>query len=123
MIRRVEKSELANLMQLAKREGLFFNKSTNIYWGAFVKENLIGFCGVMLSKNKATLKNAFVLKKYRGCGVYTQLNAHRFEYIRSIGVTVIEANVTETSLPYHLKNGAQVVRVYNNCKKVRYING
>jgi len=120
MIRVINKSELLPLMDIAKLSGLVFNNSTHLYFGFFKDGVLVGFCGAMLMKNKAVLKNGFVIKQERCKGIYRQLNEHRLNYLRALGIKTIEGNMTDKSLPLHLKAGASIIKKFKICTKIQY---
>jgi len=121
MIKIINNKEIEPIIAKAKKAGLIFNNSTNIYFGYFINKNIVGFCGLMTLKNKAILKNGFVLKDYRNKGIYSKLNVERFNYIKSLGINIIEGNVTDKSIGYHLKNGAKIIKEYKCCKTIQYI--
>lgn len=120
MIKIIEFKNIEPLVLIAKKDGLFFNKSTNIYFGYYKDEILIGFCGLYCTKKTAILKNDFVLKDYRNKGIYKMLNEFRFNYIIKLGFKNIEGNMTDCSLNFHLKNGAKIVKKYKCCTKIKY---
>ena len=119
MIRLIDKKEIEEIKNIAL--GLSFNNSTNIYLGYYLNNILVGFCGLMIYKNKAILKNGFVLKEYRNKGIYSELNKKRFDYIKTLNINIIESNVNAKSISYHLRNGAKIIKEYKCCKKIRYI--
>lgn len=120
MIRIINKEDIEPIKKEALLAGLIFNKSTNIYWGYFLDDKLIGFCGLMIKKNKVILKNGFVLKSYRNKGIYTKLNEQRNKYINTLNINIIESNVTDKSINYHLKNGAIIIKEFKSCKTIQY---
>jgi hypothetical protein len=120
MIKIISLKDIEPLLLIAKKDGLFFNKSTNIYFGYYLNGNLVGFCGLYTTKKTAILKNDFVLKDYRNKGIYKMLNEFRFNYINTLGFKYVEANVTKYSLDFHLKNGAEIVKKYKCCTKIKY---
>jgi hypothetical protein len=120
MINIIDKKEILPLKKHAELCGLVFNNSTNIYFGKYLDNKLVGFCGLMILKNKAILKNGFVLNEYRLNGIYKELNDFRFNYLKGLNINLIELNATKKSLNYHLKNGAIIVKEYKNCTKLKY---
>lgn len=120
MIQLIKKKQLEPILKKSILAGLTFNNSTNLYWGYFDNDKLIGFCGLMVKNNKAILKNDFVLKEFRNQGVYSKLNEVRFDYIKSININLIEGNMTDKSIGYHLKNGAIIVKEFKCCKTIQY---
>ena len=64
MIKTVDILEIENLIPFAKKENLCFNTKTQ-YCAYFLDNRVVGFCGWMLFKYKAILKNDYVLSEYR----------------------------------------------------------
>lgn len=120
MIKIINKEDITPIKREAILSRLTFNNSTNIYWGYFINDNIVAFCGLMLKKNKAILKNGFTLKHYRNQGIYSKLNKARFDYIKTLNISIIESNVTDKSINYHLKNGAIIIKEYKCCKTIQY---
>lgn len=121
MIKTVSYLEIKNLFPLAKKENLCFNTKTQ-YCAFFIECKIVGFCGYMLFKAKAILKNDFVLPVYRKQGIYRKLNDYRMNIIKSLGIKKVEANLTDKSLPLHLAAGAKIIKKYKCCTKVVYEN-
>jgi predicted GNAT family acetyltransferase len=120
MIKQIDKSEIYTLKRIAQLNGLTFNNSTNIYFGYFDNNILVGFCGLMIKNKTAILKNGFVLNSHRGKGIYSKLNEFRFAYIKELGINSIEGNMTNKSLGYHLNKGAEIIKQYKCCTKIKY---
>lgn len=119
MIKKIEHSQIPFLENKeCKRLGITFNK-TYQYLGYFDENgDIIGVVGWKSFKSSAYIGGSFVDESNRLKGIYTELNNERFKHIQG---KVITANCTKNSLPFHLKNGAKVIKEYKNgIKKIIY---
>jgi GNAT superfamily N-acetyltransferase len=118
MLKRLEFIEILPYLEEAKKSGLVFCNKT-IYYGMYIDNNLVGFCGVLKYANKAIMKNAFVLPKYRGNRYGEKMLLARINMLKC----KIEATCTPMSLRYYLQNGFVQKQAFSNgCVKVYYEN-
>lgn len=103
----------------AEKSGLHFCKSTKIY-GIFIDNELAGYAGLILKKDKAIFKNAFIFKGFRGSGLFKKLIDFRIEATKD--KKIIEATCTKMSLNEYLKRGFKIVQEYKLYTKVRHEN-
>jgi len=121
MIKKITHKDIQPLKDAARKELLCFPNRVHVeYLGYFINDQLVGFVGTIFYKNKAVLKNDFVLPLYRNRNIYRKLNEERFKEIKRRKITTIEATCTSKSIGLHLKQGAEIIRVYSQLKKVRY---
>lgn len=114
---------IKHLKGVAEKEGLLFPKKDAKFFCMLDNDEVIGFAGMNLFKNKAILKNVFILEEHRGKGLATELIKVRILLLKGIGIKIVEANCTKMSLNMHLKQGAKIVRTYKNgITKVSYEN-
>jgi len=91
-----------------------------LYLGALVENRLVGCVGWLEFKNSIKLKAGFVLPNFRKKGIYTKLCEARFKILVPKGKMMV-ANCTVSALPYHLKNGAEIIEVYKHPSyKIKY---
>lgn len=94
---------------LAEKERIsFLNKPEAHYFGAFNDASLIGTICVILNKNgkNGKLKSSYVLKDYRGNGIYTELNQMGLAYAKEHKVKQLTLNCLTSSVGVHMKAGA-----------------
>lgn len=103
----------------AEKSGLYFCKSTKMY-GIFIDNELAGYAGLILKKDKAVLKNAFIFNQFRGKGLYKKLIDFRIQVTKD--KKVIEATCTKMSINEYLKRGFKIVQEYKHYTKVRHEN-
>ncbi|MDD3051953.1 MAG: GNAT family N-acetyltransferase [Candidatus Cloacimonetes bacterium] len=86
----------------------FLNKPEAHYFGAFDCEKLIGTICAVLNKNgkNGKLKSSYVLKEYRGNGIYTELNKMALGYAKEHNVKQLTLNCLPSSVSVHIKAGA-----------------
>lgn len=94
--------------QAEKERISFLNKPEAHYFGAFEGHHLIGTICVILNKNgkNGKLKSSYVLKDYRGNGIYTELNKMGLEYARNHNIKQLTLNCLTSSIGVHMKAGA-----------------
>lgn len=119
MIRQINEEQILNYKKEAERAGLVFSSSTTLY-GYFVGEQLVAFSGVIIYKNKAVLKTAFVPEEHRLNGYFTALMDFTMDKVKSLGIKSIEGTCTEMSLAFFLKRGYVPIKSYKKYTKVRY---
>jgi len=98
-----------DFMAQAKKERIsFLNKPEAHYFGAFDNGKLVGSICVILNKNgkNGKLKSSYVLKDYRGNGIYTNLNKTALEYAKEHKVKQLTLNCLTSSVGVHVKAGA-----------------
>lgn len=120
-IKEVGYNDIKEYIKEAEREHLTFNKKA-VYYAGIIEGNIVGFVGVMYYQNKAVLKSDYVLPEYRKQGIYRALNSYRMLKIIEKGIKKVEANLTDKSLPLHLRLGAKIIKRYWICTKVVYEN-
>lgn len=103
----------------AEKAGLSFCKSTKMY-GIFIDNELAGYAGFILKKEKAVLKSVFVLNQFRGQGLFKKLVDFQIEQTKH--KKVIEATCTKMSIKEYLKRGFKIVQEYKHYTKVRNEN-
>ena len=118
MIRRISLEELNPYMVLAKKSGLVFCSKTD-YYGLYLDNQMVGFCGVLKYKNKWVFKNAFVLEEHRGNGYHKSLMSFRLKDAQQNNIKVVEATCTQMSLNNYLKFGFRIVQTYKKYHKLR----
>lgn len=117
-IQEINMQELSIIFDMseARKEGLIFSNTTKLFL-CTIKNEKIGFFGIIWHKKKATIKNIYIAHEYRKKGHFKSM----FLWFDSLCYGFdIEATCTSMSINGFLKNGFQVVQVYRNgCKKVR----
>jgi len=105
---------------LGSNDGMDFPKD-RFYFGAWKNKQLIGIVGCKrINDFTYKLTSDFVVKNYRGNGVYRKLNDHRTGYLLSIGVTLMKITCTLDSTPLHKGNGAVETRKFKKCTSFEY---
>lgn len=119
MLKAIIQEELNEFVKIAKKEGLIFCNKT-IYFGFYINNEMVGFCGVIKSKNKTILKNDYIFKKCRGNRYAQKMTEERMQMFKTL---IYEATCTKMSINYYVKLGFTKVKEYKNgCVKVRYEN-
>jgi len=121
MIKEISIRDINEYFVEAKKSGLVFCKSTNLY-GLFVEGELVSFSGIIIMPKKAIFKNQFVPKKYRGRGYFKRMLDFRLQLCKKLQINIIEATCTPMSIKEYLKRGFKVVKQYKVYTKVRYEN-
>jgi hypothetical protein len=121
MIVKLTQEQIEPFKKMAKAENLIFSEGTE-YYGKIEDTILLGFVGLKEYPRKYMFKTDYVLKPYRGRGVYRELNDYRVKLVNDRGFKPVELYCTASSLPLHLKNGAKVIKEYKISTKVRYEN-
>lgn len=120
MIIQVKYADIEKYSDIVTKDGLLLNKRC-LYFGVFEDCKMVGFCGILMKKNRATLKCSYVAKYYRRKGYLNQMIKHRLDYLISIGISNVDSNCTEMSVNAHLGYGAKVVEEFKNgIKRVQY---
>lgn len=120
MINQINLNQLVFLIPILKRLGFTFAKNT-IYFSYIKKDKIVGICGILFYKNKAILKNSFVIESERNNGIYSEMVKYRMQIIIESGIKIIEATCTNCSIGFHLKNGAIVIKRYKKYTKIKYL--
>jgi len=119
-IKKININDIQKYSSEIKKYQLCFCSSTQ-YFGLFEDDELLGFFGIIILKNKVIFKNAYILEKHRGKGYYKYMMNYRMYLAKNVGL--IEATCTKYSIKTYLKYGFRVIKEYKNgCKKVIYEN-
>ena len=111
--------ELTPLIEKGMREGLSFINKTR-YYGISHKDDILGFCGLVLYGKRAIFKNDYVLEEWRGNRLWDILFTHRLNVCRALKtVQYIEADANAKSHPNYLRMGCHTVAPYKAGGKVR----
>ncbi len=98
-----------NILYRAACEQIPFPKKNAQYFGYFYNGVLVGCVSVTKYKNKTgKLTSSCVLKKYRGKGIYTELNKKALEYAKEQGIKLLKLNSFQKAVNIHLKAGATI---------------
>lgn len=112
--------EIASLLPEARRAGLVFSPSTELY-AALENGELIGMCGVVWYQRHCKLKNDYVIPSQRRKGYLDEMLDFRFNLARQRGLGYAEGTCTPLALGTWLKRGAVIVKRYSIHTKVRLI--
>jgi GNAT superfamily N-acetyltransferase len=112
-MKRIGLDELLPYIAMAKKEGLLFSVNCD-YYAYYQGEQIIGFCAIKYSGNKATLKCDYVLKEFRGNGLLIHMINFRKRILKEKGIKIAEANCTKMAVNSHLKCGAEIEKVFKN---------
>lgn len=118
MIAAISLNDLNPYLKVAKQSGLVFCDKTD-YYGFYLNNEMVGFCGVLKYKSKWVFKNAFVLESHRGNGYHKSMMIFRLKEAKANGIRYVEATCTDMSLGNYIKFGFQVVRTYKKYHKLR----
>ena len=121
-IERIYKYEIEKYNCEVKKYQLCFCEKTK-YFGLFEDDDILGFFGIIILKNKVIFKNDYILEKHRGKGYYKYMMNYRMFLAKNTGLkdVKIEATCTKYSINTYLKYGFKIVQEYKNgCKKVIY---
>lgn len=121
MIRPINFTDIPeNFIAQAKKERISFLTGEGIYyWGAFETGQLVGCTCLIIYKNgHGKIKSNYVLKEYRGSGIFKALNEVCLEFAKSKGITNIILNCLADSVDIHLKAGAVI---YKETKTIKYL--
>lgn len=122
MIKEITKYDIpVNYIIEAKKSGLVFCNNTIMY-GIYNNDVMVGFCGMLLNKKKATFKNIFVLQEFRGNGYFKNLLTYMIVLCQQMGIKVIEATCTKMSFNEFIKRGFVPIKKYKLYTKVRHEN-
>ena len=116
MITQIKREDIEHLVPLAKKDGLVFCDKT-IYYAMVVENEIRGFTGILFYKNKAVLKNHFVLPEYKGRGYFKTLFFYSLIVIKEMRIKVIEATATDMSIRTYLKVNFKIVKKFKNIPK------
>lgn len=132
-IKPILKDDFDFLVKEAEKEHLCFSNHTE-YYGIYDndcigclqcmpncnrgEEKLIGITGIVFLKDKAKLKNHYILPEYRGRGYFKKALDWSIEMVKTKGIHIIEANCTDMSINEYLKRGAKIIKEYKICKQV-----
>lgn len=88
---------------------------------ALEEETVQGFSAVRVGSKKGELNYCYVLPEYRGRGVATKLLESRIEYLRSIGVEIIETIIVPGRLGAFEKHGFKEISRRGQYIKMRKV--
>lgn len=106
-----------NELKKEMRDFCYTDKTS--YFKLMVDNQVIGFTGFIVYKNKLVFKNSFIHPDHRRKGYFAQIQDFRIDKARKVGVKFIEATCTKMSLPDYIKRGASVLKEYKLYTKVR----
>lgn len=117
----ITKEEVFFYKKDAKKDGIDL---LNINYIGYKENNVLyGFVGYSVSsKNKAIMRCDWVRKEYRKKGVYLTLVNYRIDLLKRIGFKKLEINCNKLSLPFHINNGAKVVKKFKHSTRLVYEN-
>lgn len=121
MIKPIKYSDLSeDFRKQAEKERISFLDGDNVhYWGAYKNDQLIGCTSLVIYKNgHGKIKSNYVLKDFRGLGVFRQLNESCLAFAREKGVTNITLNCLPESAEIHKQFGAVQ---YQESKTIKYL--
>jgi len=112
VIKKIEHNQIPFLENKeCKKLGIIFSKKYQ-YLGYFDSNgNIIGVVGWKILKSSFYLGGSYVDETSRFKGIYTKLNKERLKYMKGKTIT---ANCTKNSLPFHIRNGAKIIKEYKN---------
>ena len=122
-IRVIELLDIPNwIRERAIGEGILINNKCK-YYGAFIDEVMVGFCGILFYQDSALLKCLYVLLEYRNQGIGSALVVFQLKEIGGKGIDRAIAHCTLNSLSIYQRYGAEIVQKYKNgITKVKYEN-
>jgi GNAT superfamily N-acetyltransferase len=119
MIRKVTLNDLLPYKIDAEKAGLCFAKNT-LYFAYVASPNIIsGFVGVLMYRNKAVIKNIYVLPEVRGNGIFKQLLNFIILDLNRQNIFNIEATCTKMSIREFERRGFKSIKQYKHYTKVR----
>ena len=121
LIKEISYEDTFDFHNLGKKDGLIFKEDIS-YIGYYENDILIGIAGYEEKNKKAILRCTYVLRDYRGKGIYGELVRYRLDILKSKGFNVVESTCTEKSLYYHLRRGAKIIKSYKKYTKIKYEN-
>jgi GNAT superfamily N-acetyltransferase len=117
MIKQVALNELLPYKKEAERAGLCFARNT-LYFANFEDNKITSFIGILLFRNKAIIKNIYVLHEHRGKGYFKEMLGFVIERILDSGISRIEATCTDMSIREFYRKKFKVMRKYKHYTKV-----
>lgn len=121
MIKKIEYSDIPEdfVKQAEKARASFMIGDGVHYWGYYKAGNLVGCtCLVAFKNGHGKIKSNFVLKEFRGQGIFTKLNKKCLSFANKIGLTNITLNCLPDCARIHIKSGAVV---YLEKKTIKYL--
>ncbi len=118
IIRPVTMAAISAFIPEARRSGLIFSPSTELY-GLWLDTKLIGMAGLVRYATHWKLKNGFILPTFRRHGYYSRLLDYHLKMARNHGIPYVEATCTAMSLPQWLRRGALIIHRFKAVTKVR----
>lgn len=109
----VEYESIKGFRKLAKKDRVSLSETKNTLWFHIKRdEELMGFCGIFLAKNKARLKGAWLLPQYRGMGNFDFINDCRLKVVKDYGYEKVEVFTLHRN--HYTKRGFNLVRETKN---------
>ena len=107
------------IKQAVKDRLSFLTGDGVFYWGAYEEGRLVGCtCLVVYKNGRGKIKSNYVLKEFRGQGIFTELNAACLSFAKGAGITNITLNCLPDSARIHMKKGAEM---YMEKKTIKYL--
>lgn len=122
VIRIANFEEVSSFNNIVKKERVTMDNPNGSVW--FLAEDLdnnkiVGFVCIVISKNKnARFKSDYVIKEYRGNGIYEELFKVRLKYAAEQKVKKASAFCTPLSLGCYMKYGFSCV---SNKKDIAFV--
>jgi GNAT superfamily N-acetyltransferase len=114
----VHVEEISQFISVAKKENILFNKETRFY-AVFIDGEVAAFSGIIWYKHKAKSCSSYVLREFRGRGIFKLMMDYTIKLMKEAGTPYLEGVCTEMSINELLKRGAYVTKEYKHFKQVR----
>ena len=118
-VKKVGFEHLAEIIPFAKADNITHLPECE-FLAYYIKDKLIATVGWTTHKNKFVLRNDFVLKEYRGQGIYEKLHKMRVNLLQPLGKKVLEIRCTPMSYRLHKRLGAVPIKRYKNSIHLNY---
>lgn len=122
MVKQIKLTDIPEdfIVQAQKNRISFIPDGNGVYyWGSFDGDQLIGCTCLIIYKNgHGRIKSNYVLKDYRGRGVFSGLNTACLDFAKEQGITNIILNCLSDSCDIHMKAGAVI---YKETKTIKYL--
>lgn len=119
MIKKIDYSQLEDLIPLAKKDGITYLEECE-FLGYYQDFELVATVGWTKHKNKFVLRNDYVKKEYRRKGIYRTLNQTRLTLLQNFGIKILEIRCTPMSYELHREMGAVPIKKYKNYIHLNY---
>lgn len=121
MVKQIKLSDIPEdfVKQACKERLSFLDGNEVYYWGAYEEGGFVGCtCLVVYKNGHGKIKSNYVLKDYRGRGVFRELNEACLAFAKEHKVTNITLNCLSDSAKIHMKYGAVQ---YQETKTIKYL--